>query len=77
MTLVLFSWVANQQYFKDLMDQDLRLKMYSQRIKEMEDDITPFGFISNGFDPEIEVDTVGQIWKRVSQDEQTSLVGIS
>ncbi len=77
MTLVLFSWVANQRYFKDLMDQDLRLKMYAERMKAMEDEITPFGFISNGFDVETEVDITGQVWTKVSNDEQNPTLGIS
>jgi len=43
----------------------------------MEDEITPFGFISNGFDVETEVDITGQVWTKVSQDEQNSAIGIS
>ena len=75
MTLVLFSWVANQRYFKDLMDQDIRLKMYAERMKAMEDEITPFGFIVDGFNAETETDITGQVWTKVSHEEQTSIIG--
>lgn len=62
MSLVLFAWVANQRYFKDLMDQDLRLKMYQERMREIEDDLTPFGFIETGLEGETIVDDSGQRW---------------
>ena len=62
MTLVLFAWVANQRYFKDLMDQDLRLKMYEQRMREIEEELTPFGVIDTGLAEETFVDSSGQMW---------------
>jgi hypothetical protein len=66
MTLVLFSWVTNQRYFKDLMDQDLRLKLHAERIREIEEDVTPFGFIHTGLETETFVDTYGQLLEVVS-----------
>jgi hypothetical protein len=63
MTLVLFSWVANQRYFKDLMDQDLRLKMYEQRMREIEEELTPFGIMNTGLEPETFLDRSGQMWE--------------
>jgi hypothetical protein len=65
MSLVLFAWVANQRYFKDLMDQDLRLQMYQERMREIEEDLTPFGFIESGLEKEIIVDDSGQSWNVV------------
>ena len=62
MTLVLFSWVTQQQYFKDLMDQDLRTKMYADRMKQLEEDVLPFGFISDGTEIERFTDGDGQVW---------------
>ena len=61
MTLVLFSWVANQRYFKDLMDQDLRMKLYKDQMKAIEDDLLPFGEMWDGTDTSF-VDTDGQRW---------------
>jgi hypothetical protein len=48
MTLVLFSWLTTQPYFKDLNDINLREMIYASRIKMIENDLTPFGFISDG-----------------------------
>jgi len=69
MSLVLFAWVANQRYFKDLMDQDLRLKMYQERMREIEDDLTPFGFIETGLEMETIVDSGGQKWTVVEDHD--------
>ncbi len=68
MSLVLFAWVANQRYFKDLMDQDLRLKLYEERMREIEDDLTPFGFIETGLEAETFVDNTGQTWTVVEDN---------
>ncbi len=47
---VLFSWMASQPWFKDLTDQDMRIQMYENSIKQIEDDLTPAIFFSNGID---------------------------
>ena len=52
MTLVLFGWLVSQQYFKELNNIDLRDMIYKNRIKQIEDELTPFGFYDNGEDPE-------------------------
>jgi hypothetical protein len=39
----LFAWLASQPWFKDLTDQDMRMQMYSQAEKDIEDDL-PKGF---------------------------------
>ena len=66
MTLVCFSWVANQRYFRELMDQELRTKLYSNRIEEIEQEITPFGFISDGNEDASFIDSSGTRWETVS-----------
>ena len=48
MTLVLFSWLTTQAYFKDLSNINLRELIYKARIKQIEDELTPFGFIDDG-----------------------------
>jgi len=48
MTLVLFGWLTTQPYFKDLNDINLRDLIYRTRIKAIEDELTPFGFITDG-----------------------------
>ena len=66
MCLVLFSWCAQQRYFRELMDQELREKLFLDRVKEIQDDLTPFGFIETGLEAETFVDSSGQLWEVVN-----------
>jgi hypothetical protein len=54
MTLVLFSWLTTNPYFKDLNDVNLREIMYKNQMKQIEDELTPFGFVSDGRDSQSE-----------------------
>jgi hypothetical protein len=56
MCLVLFAWMTNQNYFKDLLETDVRKNLMEEREKELEDDMLPF-FSDNGmgFDDEVYV----------------------
>lgn len=47
MCLVLFGWLANDNYFKDLTDTNLRRMMYDQEVKFIEDNLIPFGFLND------------------------------
>lgn len=66
MCLVIFAWLSGQPYFKELTDQDIRKKLYHDKMQALEDELTPFGFISDGVnDVEIErtfVDPGGDRW---------------
>ena len=54
------------KYFKDLLDQDLRTKMYADRMKQMEEDVMPFGIVNNGINiSDNFVDSDGQTWTYV------------
>ena len=48
MPLVLFGWLATNPYFKELNDVNIRQIMYEQHIKQIEEDLTPFGSITDG-----------------------------
>ena len=48
MCLVLFGWLTRQDYFKNLTDVDVRTDIYQDEIDQLEDDMSPFGFIDNG-----------------------------
>ncbi len=48
MTLVLFAWSTRQEFFKNLTNTDVRLEMYEQDIKKIEDEMLPFGYIMDG-----------------------------
>ena len=47
---VLFAWLASQVWFKDLTNQDMRQAMYAKQLETIEEELTPFGFISNAAD---------------------------
>ena len=50
MCLVIFSWLANQRYFKELTNVDVRGQMFTEQQNAIEADMAPFGFIDNGID---------------------------
>jgi hypothetical protein len=55
MTLVLFSWLTTNPYFKELNDVNLRQVMYENHMKRIEEELTPFGVIVDGLEDEQEV----------------------
>ncbi len=62
MTLVIFAWLVQQRYFKELTNMDIRKKMWEEQMETLEQDMLPFGIIDDGMDPETIVDTTGQTW---------------
>jgi hypothetical protein len=50
MTLVLFSWMTTQQYFKDMTDINTLNTLRQKTEEELEMDMLPFGFVENGID---------------------------
>jgi hypothetical protein len=48
MTLVLFSWLSDQQYFKDITDINTLAKLRERSDDELMNELTPFGFFDNG-----------------------------
>mgnify|MGYP001403615963 FL=1 len=62
MCLVMFSWLATSDYFRELHDQDVRARMYLEQKEQIEADMAPFGFIDNGIDETSFVDPDGQVW---------------
>jgi len=39
---------VSTQYFADMTNIDIKKMLFDQRMKEIEDDILPFGFIDDG-----------------------------
>ena len=62
MCLVIFSWLATTDYFRELHDSDVRLRMYQEQKEAIEADMAPFGFVSDGLDDETFVDSEGDRW---------------
>jgi hypothetical protein len=66
MCLVLFCWLSTQNYFKDLANMDIRKQVFDDKLKQLEEDMTPFGFIETGIDPDFEIDDQGNGWSLAS-----------
>ena len=64
MNLVMFAWFATTDIFNGITDIDMKNMLYKEQLKAIQDDLLPFGFISNPADDEpiIEVDNNGEQW---------------
>ena len=62
MCLVIYAWLVNQDYFKELTDQDVRKRLYEEQKNQIEQDMSPFGFIEDGLDETTFVDKEGDRW---------------
>jgi len=63
MCLVMYSWLILQDYFKELTDQDIRKKIYEEQKNQVDQDMSPFGFIVDGINEENTfVDKDGDRW---------------
>jgi len=61
MGLVMFSWLSTQPEFKELTDMELRVRLYANKIHEIEEELTPFGFIDDGNLDDVTVED-GEVW---------------
>lgn len=50
MNLVMFGYFVCTQMFADMTDIDLKKMMFESRMKQIEDDLVPFGFFDDGSD---------------------------
>jgi len=66
MCLVIFSWLATSDYFKELHDSDVRARMYKEQREGIEQDMAPFGFVDDGLGDETEV-IDGEVWQTNNQ----------
>ena len=63
MCLVIFAWLVAQDYFKEMTDNDVRKRIYEEQKNQIEQDMAPFGFMSDGLDDNSFVDKEGDLWK--------------
>jgi hypothetical protein len=69
MNLVLFGWFAATPMFNEAMDSNMRSLIYAQQAKQIEDEVLPFGFISDGQEEDVIIDDTGQKWHQQSKGE--------
>jgi hypothetical protein len=66
--LIIFGWLSNQTYFKELSNSDVRSKLYEEQSNIIEQDMAPFGFIDDGItspDDQPFKDEYGETWHPV------------
>ena len=75
MCCVLFAWMTNQTYFKELTNVDIRERMFLEQQDQLEQDMAPFGFVDDGINNpmgETVVDEYGQRWSPVVRNYDSS-----
>ena len=50
MNLVMFGYFVSTQFFADMTDINLKQMMFEDKMREINDDVVPFGFIDDGSD---------------------------
>jgi len=67
MCLVIFGWLSNQPFFKELTDTNARQMLYEEQQHLIEQDMAPFGFVDDGTPDheKSEVDEYGTVWHPV------------
>jgi len=63
MCLVIFAWMAMQEYFKQMHDNDIRQRIYDDQRENIEQDMAPFGFMSDGLEDDHIIDAQGEVWQ--------------
>ena len=62
MCLVIYAWLVQMDYFKELTDQDVRKRLYEEQKNQIEQDMAPFGFLNDGLGDDSFVDSEGDRW---------------
>ena len=62
MCLVIYGWLVQTDYFKELTDQDVRKRLYEEQKNAIEQDMAPFGFVNDGLEETSFVDPNGDRW---------------
>ena len=62
MCFVMFCWLTTSVYFKELVNSDIRQKIYDDQREAIEADMAPFGFVEDGTSEESFVDNNGDRW---------------
>jgi hypothetical protein len=68
MNLVMFGYFSSSQYFGDMTDINLKDMIFKKQMKEIEDDIVPFGFIDDASDEIERLENEGKYHWQVEYD---------
>jgi len=69
MCMVIYAWAVAQDYFKEMTDQSVREQLYEKDKDQLEEDMSPFGFVVGSGDEDVIVDN-GQLWRTVWESDR-------
>ena len=69
MCMVIFAWLVQQDYFKEMTDNDIRQRIYEDQKNQIEQDMSPFGFITTGLEGDEGFVSDGTVWYGDTQEE--------
>ena len=72
MCLVIFAWLVQQEYFKEMTDNDVRQRIYDEQKNQIEQDMAPFGFIATGLEGDEGFVSDGSLWEYGETQEHVS-----
>jgi hypothetical protein len=62
MCLVIFAWASTQQYFKEIVNHDIRKQIQLESMNQVDDDVLPAPIIEDGLDHDFEI-IDGDLWE--------------
>jgi hypothetical protein len=68
MNLVMFGYFVMTQHFTNMTDINLKQMLFDQKMKDIEDDVVPFGFIDDGIDFAEEQERVEDPWSIIKPE---------
>ena len=71
MSLVIFSWVTTQQYFKEIVNHDIRKQIQLENMNQMDADVLPAPIIEDGLEHDFEI-MGGDMWEVADGSETYS-----
>jgi hypothetical protein len=72
MCMVIFAWLVQQDYFKEMTDNDVRQRIYDEQKNQIEQDMAPFGFITTGLEGDEGFVDDGTVWQYGDTQEDVS-----
>jgi hypothetical protein len=70
MTLVMFAWMTTNQYFKEIVNHDLRKQMQLEMLNQSDEEMPSFGIFDDGTDKNYIVEG-GDVWLKKEEDSDS------
>ena len=71
MTLVMFAWMTTNQYFKEIVNHDLRKQMQLEMLNQSDEEMPSFGIFDDGTDKNYIVEG-GDVWMTREEDNPST-----